>query len=457
MTPPRSTARLLGLALVACAALAAASSPARAASAAAAEAREPLDFPAAVQLALRHSPLLRQGQIQLEVRRIDEREGRAGFWPAVHLQADYLINAPGSVTEPASLHLTTGEYNPLGAYFTVQAKREITRLAQLTYLQGISDGLRQAAELFLSLATLDQAAALQAEQEEWGRRHVVWCANRTASFGAPMELQAAEQDLVATRLEGERLAIRRRQALRNLAALVGFEVDDPPPRFLTDAARAQVLEDFPAPPDDRARAEDNALELRLLDIHLRLQQLGVKGAYAEFIPRPTFLLRTTDPLDESQEDGLFFSAGLSVPLWDVGRRHLNIHRQKAILEQRVLERSSGTEAWRRRWLDACDQRDLAAADAALAAQRVRLAELNVHRQELAFETGRNDWPALHDAHRLLMEARARALDMDLAADRAALALRHLSRDLLDRYVTVEDLLDPTPDTWWSGKPPNPDK
>ena len=438
-------------------ALAAALPAARAQSPAAAEARVPLDFPAAVHLALRHSPLLRQGQVQLEIRRLDEREGRAGYWPAVHLQADYLINAPGSVTEPASLHLTTGEYNPLGAYFTVQAKREITRLAQLTYLQGIADGLQQAADLFLSLATLDRAAALQAEQAEWCRRQVDWCRTRLERSGVPLDLQSAEQELAMSLLEGERLAIRRRQALRNLAALVGFEVDDPPPRFLTDAARAQVLEGFPAPPDDRARAEDNSLDLRLLDIHLRLQRLGVKGAYAEYIPRPTFLLRTTDPLDESQEDGLFFSAGLSVPLWDAGRRRINIHRQKAILEQRVLERSSGTEAWRRRWLDACDQRDIAAADSALAAQRVRLAELHFQRQESAFGTGLAEWPALQDAHRLLRDARARSLETDLAADRAALALRHLSRDLLDRFVTVEELLDPTPDTWWSGEPPPPDK
>ena len=139
MSHRRSTARLLGLAIAACAGLAGAAPATRAESAAAAEAQTPLDFPAAVELALRRSPLLRQGQIQLEVRRMDEQDGRAGYWPAVHLQADYLINAPGSVTEPASLHLTTGEYNPVGAYFTVQAKREITRLAQLTYLQAIAD------------------------------------------------------------------------------------------------------------------------------------------------------------------------------------------------------------------------------------------------------------------------------------------------------------------------------
>ena len=457
MSPRQSTARLLGLAIAACAGLADATPAARAESPAAAEAQTPLDFPAAVELALRRSPLLRQGQIQLEVRRMDEQDGRAGYWPAVHLQADYLINAPGSVTEPASLHLTTGEYNPVGAYFTVQAKREITRLAQLTYLQAIADGLQQAGELFLTLATLDQAKTLQAEQMEWGRRHLAWCANRTNQFGAPLELQTAEQELVALGLEGERLAIRQRQAKRNLAAMLGFEADETPPALQTAAARAQVLEGFANSPGDREQAERNALELQLLDVQLRLQKLGVKGAYAEFIPRPTFLLRTTDPLDESQEDGLFFSAGLSVPLWDAGRRRLNIHRQKAILEQRVLERSSGVEAWRRRWSDACDQRDLAAADAALATQRVRLAELNFQGQELAFDSGRADWPALNIAHRLLAEARAHALEMDLAADRAALALRNLSRDLLDRYVTVDDLLDPAADTWWDGDAMDPDK
>ena len=416
-----------------------------------------MDFPAVVDLALRQSPLLRQGRIQLDVRRMDERDGSTGYWPAVHLQADYLINAPGSVDRPASLHLTTGEYNPVGAYFTVQARREITRLAQLTYLQGISDGLQQAADLFLALAALDEAETIQTEQMEWARRHVDWCRGRVDQSGAPLDLQVAEQELAACRFEGERVAIRRRQALRNLAALMGFAVDETPPRFQTAAARAQVLEGYADVSADRDRAERRALELQMLAIQLRLQKLGVKGAYAEYVPRPVFLLRTTDPLNESEEDGLFFSAGLSVPLWDAGRRRINVQRQRAILDQRVLESENGREAWRRRWVDACDQRDLAVAEAALADQRVRLAELNFQRQQLAFDSGRDDWPALKIAHGQLTEARAHALETNLAADRATLSLRQLSRDLLDRYVVVDDLLDEEAKTWWSEDDANPDK
>ena len=410
---------------------------------AAADAPAPLDFPAAVELALRQSPLLRQGQIQLDVRHMDEREARSGYWPAVNLQVDYLINAPVSVSEPFSLHFNTGEYNPVGAYFSVQARREISLLAQLAYLQAIGDGLRQAGDLFLTLAALEQAKVLHAEQMDWGRRHVAWCANRTNQFGAPLELQTAEQELVALRLEGDRAAIQRRQALRNLAALLGFTADAPPPSLQLSAAREQVLGAPSATATDRDLAEGKALELHMLEIQLRLQKLGVTGAYAEFLPRPAFSLRSTDPLDETQEQGLYFSAGLAVPLWDAGRRRLNIHRQKAILEQRVLERDSGQEAWRRRWSEVCDQRELADAEAALADQRVRLAELNFSRQQMAFDAGREDWPALRAAQQHLAGMRLQALEKKLAADRAALALRHFSRDLLDRYVTVSNLLEET--------------
>ena len=399
------------------------------------------DFPAAVERALRQSPLLKQGTIQLEVRRLDERDGKASYWPTVHLGAVYMIDAPESVSDPYSLRFSTGDYNPVGAYFTTQARREIVRLAELTYLQAIADGLRQAGELFLTLAALEEAKAIQAEQLDWAGRYVAWWSNRLDRPGAPLELQAAEHERAAIRLEGDKLSIRRRQAQRNLSRLLGFDADDPLPEIQTAIAREQVLEGYAEGVPDRERAEDRALELRMLEIHWRLQKLGVKGAYAEYLPRPTFTLRSTDPLDETQEQGLYFSAGISVPIWDAGWRRRNVLRQKALLEQREMEQADGLENWRRQWAEACDQRKLADAEAALAAERLHVAELNFTRQKIAVDAGREEWPALRIAQQGVAEARLQAAEKALAADLAALAMRHFSREFLDRYVAATGLLD----------------
>jgi outer membrane protein TolC len=398
----------------------------------------PLDFPAAVDLALRRSPRLRQGFIQVEVVRMDERDGRAGYWPAIHLHASYLVDAPVTVDDPATLFLTTGEYNPVGAHFTTRARREITRLAQIAQLQGIADGLRQLGELFLTLDALDRAQAIQADQMEWATRHVAWCTNRLDQPGALLDLQAAEQDMIAVRLEGVRTTIRRRQTLRALAELLGFGADEELPALQTATARAWLRIDADSP--NRDDAEDRALDLRILEIQLRLQRLGVKGAYADYLPRPTFNVRTADPLDDNAEDGWYVTAGLSIPLWDGGRRRTQICRQKAVLEQKLIARDHGRDAWKRGWDQAADLRELAAADAALAAQRVRLAQLNLSRIELAQQAGREEWPALKSAQQLLAAARLAALEQELAADRAALALRHLGRELLDRFVAVSNLI-----------------
>ena len=399
------------------------------------------DFPAAVERALRESPLLKQGTIQLEIRRLDERDGKASYWPTVHLGAEYMIDAPESVSDPYSLRFSTGDYNPVGAYFTTQARREIVRLAELTYLQAIADGLRQAGELFLTLAALEEAQAIQAEQLDWAGRHVAWWSNRLDRPGAPLELQAAEHERAAIRLEGDKISIRRRQAQRNLSRLLGFDADDSLPEIQTAVAREQVLEGYAADVPDRERAESRALELRMLDIHLRLQKLGVKGAYAEYLPRPTFTLRSTDPLDETQEQGLYFSAGISLPIWDAGWRRRNVLRQKALLGQREMEQANGRENWRRQWDEACDQRNLADAEAALAAERLHVAELNFTRQKIAVDAGREEWPALRLAQQGVAEARLRAVTQNLAADHAALAMRHFSREFLDRYVAASGLLD----------------
>jgi len=412
-----------------------------------AEIDAPLDFSAAVALALQQSPLLRKGLIQLEVRHLDARDGRSGYLPSIYLHADYLIDAPETVKEPFSLQLTTGNYDPVGTYFTTQAQRELVHLAELTYLQAIADGLHRAGEIFLTLTALEEAQAIQSNQLDWARRNVAWWTNRMDQFGAPLELQVAEQELIGIQLEGEKIVIRQRQAKRNLSALLGLDADDPLPEVQTATARTQVLGGFLASTPDREEAEGRALELRLLGIQLRLQKLGVKGAYAEYLPRPTLGVRSSDPLNDSGLDGLYLFAGVSVPIWEVGRRRRNIRRQKAILEQREMEQESGEDAWRRRWIQACDHRELAEAEAALAAQRVQLAELNFTRQELAISSGRKNWPALKSAQQHRAVVRLQAVEKSLAADRAILTFRHLSRDLLDRYVRVSHLLDSPMEVW----------
>jgi len=422
-------------------------SPARAesfplpASNSVAEIEGPLDFSTAVALALRQSPALRNGLIQLEVRHLDKRDARARYLPSIYVHADYLIDAPDTVTEPFSLQVTTGNYDPLGAYFTTQAQQELVRLAELTYLQAIADGLRQAGEIFLTLAALEEAQTIQSEQMEWAGRNVAWWTNRMDQFGAPLEVQVAEQERIGIRLEGEKLVIRQRQAKRDLAALLGLDADAPLPEVQAATAREQVLGGVSDSTPDRERAESRALDLRLLEIRFRLQKLGVKGAYAEYLPHPTFGVRSSDPLSNTGLDGLYLFAGVSVPIWEVGRRRRNIRRQKAILEQREMEQESGEETWRRRWIQACDHRELAEAEAEQAAQRVRLAELNLTRQELAVSSGREEWPALKKAQYHLATVRLQAVEKSLALDRANLAFRHLGRDLLDRYVRVDGLLD----------------
>lgn len=431
---------VLAVVLAAWGGLAGAPPAAAASSNAATQAVAPADFPALVALGLRQSPALRHGLIELDVRRLDEEDGRAGYWPAVYLQAGYLINAPSSSERPYALHLTTGEYNPVGAYFTARARREISRLARIAHLQGMAEGLRQAGELFLSLAALERAGTIQRERIAGARRSVAWCTRRLGGGGTTLELRAAEQELAARRLEAEQLAVRQRQARRRLGALLGLPADAPLPPLRTAGARAQVLGDLALPPD-RDRAERLALDLLALEIQIRLQELGVRGAYAEYLPRPSFNLRTTDPLDETQEHGLFFSVSLSMPLWDAGRRRRNVERQKALLAQRGLDRAEGRAAWRRAWEEARDQAVLAAADAALAAGRVRLAELTVERATAAVSAGQETWPALHAARQAAAVARLQALELQLAADRDQLALRHLGRELLDRYVRVADLVE----------------
>jgi len=100
----------------------------------------PLDFDAAARLALRQSPLFTRSALEIELKRLDETDSRSAFLPSVTLRTRYFVHRPEDPhlnPRSYSVSFLTEDYNPIKAYFSLQIRKLLTRMAILSHLRVI--------------------------------------------------------------------------------------------------------------------------------------------------------------------------------------------------------------------------------------------------------------------------------------------------------------------------------
>ena len=103
----------------------------------------PLTFEEAVKIALTQSPAFTKSSLEIDIGRLDETDSRYAMVPPLTFRTYYYVNRPSGSNygKPYSLNFSTDPYNPLGAYFTLQAQKLATQAAILTHIGTISKGL----------------------------------------------------------------------------------------------------------------------------------------------------------------------------------------------------------------------------------------------------------------------------------------------------------------------------
>ena len=97
----------------------------------------PLTFDEAVRIAITQSPYFTKSSLDIDIRRMDETDSRYGMVPPLTFTHLLLCQPPLGAYgngKPYSLSFSTDPYNPLGAYFTLQAQKLVTQVAILTHL-----------------------------------------------------------------------------------------------------------------------------------------------------------------------------------------------------------------------------------------------------------------------------------------------------------------------------------
>jgi outer membrane protein TolC len=393
-------------------------------------------FDEAVKIAITQSPHFAKSSLDIDIRRLDETDSRYGMVPPLTFRTIYYVNRPTGVgnSKPYSLSFTTDPYNPLGAYFTLQAQKLVTQVAVLTHLQLISLGLERLGDSYLELEALHKLAACQKDLVQVARENLTYAENRLSiGTGTSLEVKVARQQLELAKGEQEGIALALKRDVIALKNFLGLQsVQDFTPNFRD--SRRQVMGNFDPVAATLEQAKGRSYELKGIELHKELQGYHVSLAKAKVFPTFIFNTQTPSPLSVSNGEGLYVGFGLEIPVWDGFKRIRNVSRQKAVLQQisaQKTEKESGIEDKWFNTLQLVQDRSVALKNAQAMESLVRL---KAQQNDIRYQSGEAPLTVVLESRKEVLTVQKETLRRGLDYDKAVLKLRENSGDLGYSYV-----------------------
>jgi len=396
----------------------------------------PLTFDQAVKIAITQSPHFVRSSLDIDIGRMDEADSRYALVPPLTFSTYYYVNRPpgAGYGQPYSLSFTTAPYNPLGAYFTLQAQKLLTQVAILTHLKSISKGLEGLGGIYLELDCLHKLAACQKDLIQVARENLTYLENRmNIGTATSLDVKMARQQLELALGEQEGIALSLKRSLNSLKNFLGLRsTQDFTPNFRD--SRRQVLGSFDPATITLEQAKNLSYELKALEIHKQLQTYNIRLAIAKVFPTILFSTQTPNPLSVNTGYGLYVGFGLEIPVWDGFKRVRDVSRQKAVLKQIGAKKAEKESSLEDKWfelLGGVQEKSLALKNAQALEN---LARLKAHQSDVRYQSGGAPLTIVLDSRKEVLAAQKEMLVRGLANDKAILKLRENSGDLGYSYV-----------------------
>ena len=396
-----------------------------------------LNYEEAVRIALNQSPFITKSSLEIDLKRLDEKDSRYGLFPSIDFRTYYYPNRPvGSTGPPYNLNFSTDpSYNPVASYFSLQAQKMATEVAILTHIKTISVGLDRLGQLFLELEYLKNQISLLKDRTNVFREQLAYAENRfSAGTGTSLQVKSAQQAMKMANNELEYLAFLQKKALDNLKNFLGLQPTQELTLDLQNTGR-QVLGNFDPVSATWEQTKTRSYDLKIVEIVLKLQAYNVKLAKAKTLPTVLFTTQTPDPLS-STNYGFYAGFGVYVPLWDGFKRIRNVTRQKIILQQFDTGKNQAEKDLENKFMEA--QGQVKEANFMLQASQadLELMQLKARQVEISYQSGGVTLSEVLESRREVLGAKKEILLKALDHAKAALALRHISGDLGHSYVNA---------------------
>jgi len=396
----------------------------------------PLTFEEAVKIAITQSPYFTKSSLDIDITRLDETDSRYAMIPPLTFTTYYYVNRPSGASQgkPYSLSFTTLPYNPLGAYFTLQAQKLATKATILSHLRVISSGLSSLGSCYLTLDAMHKQAGIQKDLIKVAQENLTYAENRVAiGTGTSLEVKMAQQQLQLARGEQEGIALAIKGTLSSLRNLLGWPSNqDITPAFYD--SRRQVLGSFNPATVTLEQAKTSSYELKVYDIYKQLQQYNISLAIAKSLPTIVFNTQTPNPLSVSTGYGLYVGLGLEIPVWDGFTRIRNVSRQKALLKQIGAKKGEKENTLEDKWIFNLEKIQEKSVVLKNGQSLEELARLKSHQQEVRYHSGEVPLAVFLESRIEVLRAQKETLRGGLEYDQAVLQFRELSGDLGNTYV-----------------------
>ncbi len=396
----------------------------------------PLTFEEAVKIAITQSPYFTKSSLEIDIRRLDEADSRYGLVPPLTFRTYYYVNRPtgAGYGHPYSFSFSTDPYNPLGAYFTLQAQKLVTQVATMKHLILISKGLESLGNIYLELDFLHKLAACQKDLIQVARENLTYLENRlNIGTATSLEVKMARQQLELAQGEQEGIALSLKRSLNGLKNFLGLQSTQDCTPDLRDSRR-QVLGSFDPHTASVEQAKNRSYELKALEIHKQLQAYNIRLAISKVFPTILFNTQTPDPLNTNTSYGLYVGLGLEIPVWDGFKRVRDISRQKATLKQIDAQKTEKEIGLEDKWLNLLGGVQEKSVSLKNAQALENLARLKAHQSDVRYQSGGVPLTVVLDSRKEVLAAQKDMLLRGLDYDKAVLNLRENSGDLGYSYV-----------------------
>ncbi len=397
-----------------------------------------IDFDTAARIAIRQSPLLTKSDLEIQIRRLDEKDSKSDFFPSFNFRTQYFVNDVTvngqSLYSKYSLNFTSAPYSPWEAYFTLQARKLFTKIAILTHLKVISRGLNLLGTAFLQLDTLAKMAQVQQELIQLLEKQLNFMQERQKiGQGSALEIKLASQELQVAKLVLKQLLEGQNKYKKSIRTYLGW----PPEQELhldLASSRHQILGRYENLQQFEDVSPDVTIDLKIQAIKKELQKYNIILAKTKMLPTLFVGAQNPDPLSFVQSNSMFFYLGASIPVWDGFKRLRNVSRQKIVLKQMEAEAGEVETNFREKWRDAQINASDSASKLEMSQNQLELAILKERQAEIRYNTMGEPLPVYLEGEKGVTDAKKNVIMKTLEYDLAKLNLRDLANDMVLKYV-----------------------
>jgi outer membrane protein TolC len=397
----------------------------------------PLTFEESVKIAINQSPYLTKSSLEIDIRKMDENDSRYGMVPPLTFRTVYYVNRPNDPNlspQPYSLSFSTDPYNPLGAYFSLQAQKLATKGAIYKHLLTISEGLKNLGQIYLDLAALKKVAVYQKDLVKESQEKLTYMENRLSiGTATSLDVKVAQQELELAKGELKTIDLATKRNLNALRGFLGLPPSQQVNPDLRDADR-QVLGSFTPDSASLEQSKNRSYEIKIFEVEKKLQKYNISLAIAKVFPSLLFNTQTPDPLSATNGRGLYVGVGLEIPVWDGFKRIRNVSRQKTALRQLEAQKDEKESSLENKWNGILGEIQDAEMALKLAKSREELARLKSQQNEVRYQSGELQLPVVLDGRKEVLTAQKDAARNNAIYGKMVLKLREASGDLGNTYV-----------------------